>query len=84
MQRTPTKTVMTTEKISASQAALAANRRSPRPSPAPNLWATGIENPLHTPMQNPLIMKLMELVEPTDASAETPRHFPTTIVSTIL
>ena len=27
-----------------------------------------MENPLHTPVQNPMIIKLMELVDPTDAT----------------
>ena len=40
--------------------------------------------PLHTPIQNPMTIKLMEPVEPTDANAPTPRYFPTIMVSTML
>ncbi len=38
-------------------------------------------NPLHTPMQNPMTKKLMELVDPTAARAWAPSSFPTIIVS---
>ena len=36
---------------------------------APKLWDTGIEKPAHMPVQKPMIIKLMALVEPTPARA---------------
>ena len=51
---------------------------------APKHWATGITNPLQTPIQKPIIMKLIEPVAPTPARASTPRVLPTIIVSTRL
>lgn len=52
--------------------------------PAPNCCATGIAKPLHIPIQKPIIIKLIELVAPTPASADTPSVLPTIIVSTRL
>ena len=43
-----------------------------RPEPLGHRMA----KPLHTPMQKPIIMKFREPVEPTAASAFTPRYFP--------
>ena len=40
-----------------------------------NRCATGMENPVQTPMTKPLIIKLMAEVEPTEASASTLRKF---------
>ena len=44
-------------------------RRNPFSSPAPNRCATGTTKPLHTPLQKPMIKKLIEPVAPTPASA---------------
>ena len=52
--------------------------------PAPNCCATGIANPLHIPIQKPIIIKFIELVAPTPARADTPNVLPTIIVSTRL
>ena len=84
MQRMPTAAVITTANTAARYPALATNFRMPLWSPAPNFWATGMAKPVAAPMQKPLIMKLMEPVEPTAARDVTPRHWPTTMVSTML
>ena len=81
---TQTTAVITTAKIRASQPPLATNRRSATSFFSPNFCATGIAKPLHTPTQNPIIIKLIEPVDPTAASAFTPRYLPTIMVSTIL
>jgi len=67
-----------------SQTPLVTYRRSSCSSPAPNLWATGMEKPPHTPAQKPTTRKLMEPVEPTAANAAPPSVFPTMAVSTTL
>ena len=51
---------------------------------APNICATGIANPVHTPWTNPSTRKFIEPVEPTPASAFIPRNCPTIAVSTML
>ena len=67
-----------------SQIILPTNRRSPSKSRCPNFCATGMANPAHTPLHSPSTRNVMEPVEPTPASASTPRNLPTTMVSTIL
>ena len=51
---------------------------------APKLCAIGIANPLQTPLQNPIIIKLIAPVDPTPAYRTTPNLYPTIKVSTIL
>ena len=48
---------------------------------APNLCAVIIANPLASPSRNPIIRLLTVLVEPTAASASSPRKEPTILVS---
>ncbi len=67
-----------------SQTQLATYLRRSSKSRAPNLWATGMENPLHTPMQKPMIRKFTEPVAPTAARLSVPRKRPTITVSTRL
>ncbi len=43
--------------------------RSCLKSPAPNIWATGMENPLQTPITKPITRKFTEPVLPTAARA---------------
>ena len=76
--------VITTANMAASHPLFATNRLRAFMFFSPNFWATGMANPLHTPRQNPMIIKLMEPVEPTAARAFTPRNFPTIMVSAIL
>ena len=84
LQAATVTTVITTAKTMESHTLFATYFRSPVSSFAPNFCATGMAKPLHTPMQKPMIKKLMEPVEPTAARAFTPRYFPTMMVSTIL
>ena len=83
-QAATTANVSATENAMHSQAPLATNLRSLDSSLAPNICATGIAKPLHTPVQNPITRKFSELVDPTPASGLTPRYCPTITVSTIL
>ncbi len=83
-QTAATRIVRNTENPMQSHAPLVTNRRSLLSSLAPNIWATGIAKPLHTPMQNPMTIKFKEVVEPTPARGLTPRYCPTMTVSTIL
>ena len=84
LHRIQTAVVMTTEKIRASQPLFATKRLRALSFFSPNFCATGMAKPLHTPRQKPMIIKLMDPVEPTAASACTPRHLPTMMVSAIL
>ncbi len=83
-QRRHTIPVMITENPAVSHPLLATYRRIMTSFFSPNFWATGMANPLQIPIQNPMIIKLREPVEPTEARARTPRYFPTMIVSIIL
>ena len=58
--------------------------RSSGKSLAPKLCEIGTENPLQSPIQNPMTIKFRLPVEPTPANGSTPRYFPTIIVSTRL
>ena len=68
LHRSTVTIVSTTAKITDTHALLATQRRIPLSSFAPNLCAIGIANPLQIPIQNPIIKKLIEPVEPTAAS----------------
>ena len=83
-QSRQTTTVRILPMTAAVQTIFATNLRMDFISPAPNRCATGIAKPVQIPVQNPLIMKLIEEVAPTDASAPTPIHLPTTMASTML
>ena len=72
------------ENPTVSQKELAVYRRSPSSSRAPKHWATGMANPLHTPMQKPSTKKFSEPVEPTAARASGPSNWPTITLSTRL
>ena len=76
--------VVTSEKRIASHTLLATYFLKEDSSCAPNAFATGMANPLHTPIQKPIIMKLMDPVPPTAASAFAPKNCPTIMVSIIL
>lgn len=81
---TQTRTVSRAARPAETQMMLATKRRSSPCSPEPKRWATGMANPLHTPVQKPMIIKLMEPVDPTAASEPTPSHLPTIMVSAML
>ena len=84
LQKKATTPVITSAKPIASHILLATYFLSDASSCAPKAFATGIVNPPQTPMQKPIIIKLIEPVLPTAASASGPKNLPTIIVSTIL
>jgi len=83
-QKITTNPVRITEKAIASQVQFATYLRRSSSFFAPNICATGIANPLQTPVQNPITIKFREPVDPTPARGFTPSSFPTIIVSTML
>ena len=83
-QSRQTTTVRTLPMTAAVHTMFVTNFRMDCRSPAPNRWATGMAKPVQSPVQKPLIIKLTDPVAPTDASAPTPIHLPTTMASTML
>ena len=76
--------VINTVKRIQSKKLIAAARRTPSVSPAPNRCDTRTENPAVSPLTNPKIKKEMGPVSPTPVSAAALMVLPTITVSTIL
>ena len=81
LQNSAVTTANAMEIPAASAIAFTTYRRIREYSFAPKVCATGIANPLHSPMQKPRIRKFREPLAPTDASASIPSVFPTIIES---
>ena len=81
LQNSAVTTAIAMEMPAASTDAFTTYRRIREYSFAPKVCATGIANPLHSPMQKPMIRKFREPLAPTDASASIPSVFPTIIES---